>query len=326
MLLSIIVPVRNEITHISKSFNSIIKAASKLESEIFFVDGKSNDGTYEWLRNVTKTINNCKLVINNEKYVSYGFNQVFNETKGKYISRIDGHTIYPENYFSNAINILKNQSIDVVGGPAKHIGTSWKGEIIATCMMHPFGTGNSKFRISKKEQFVYTVPFPIYRREVLKKIGLYDEELIKNQDDELNYRCVANGFKILMSPALTTKYLVRENAFDLSKQYYLYGLYKPFVFKKVNYGYKIYNYVPAFHLLFSFLSLILFPLANYSVYYILCYLIFSLIFSYRKTKGIRAIIYGVLIFATIHYSYGIGFIAGYFKSLIEVVHPGKKYN
>ena len=62
---------------------------------------------------------------------------VFNQAKGKYISRIDGHTVYPEDYFSKAINILKNQSVDVVGGPAKHIGTSWKGEIIATCMMHP---------------------------------------------------------------------------------------------------------------------------------------------------------------------------------------------
>ena len=154
MLLSIIVPVRNEITNISNSFNSIIKAASKLESEIFFVDGKSNDGTYEWLQNVTKTINNCMLVINKEKYVSQGFNQVFVQAKGKYISRIDGHTVYPENYFCNAISLLKNKPIDVVGGPAKHIGAGWEGKIIATCMMHPFGTGNSRFRISKKEQFV----------------------------------------------------------------------------------------------------------------------------------------------------------------------------
>ena len=61
-----------------------------------------------------------------------------------------------------------------------------------------------KFRNSKKEQLVNTVPFPIYKREVLKKSDLYDEELIPNQDDELNYRCIANGFKILMSPALTT--------------------------------------------------------------------------------------------------------------------------
>ena len=193
-----------------------------------------------------------QAIINNEKYVSFGFNQVFNQTKGKYISRIDGHTVYPENYFCNAINIIKKKSIDVVGGPAKHIGIGWKGKIIATCMMHPFGTGNSKFRISKKEQFVDTVPFPIYKREVLKKIGLYDEELIKNQDDELNYRCIANGFKILMSPALTTKYLVRENATDLSKQYYLYGFYKPIVFKKVKNSYKIYHYVPAFHFYFHF--------------------------------------------------------------------------
>ena len=56
MLLSIIVPVRNEISYISNSFNSIIKAASKLESEIFFVDGLSNDGTYEWLQNVLKRL------------------------------------------------------------------------------------------------------------------------------------------------------------------------------------------------------------------------------------------------------------------------------
>ena len=157
MLLSIIVPVRNEIAHISNSFNSIIKAASKLESEIFFVDGKSNDGTYEWLQHVTKTFNNCKLVINNEKYVSFGFNKVFNQAKGKYISRIDGHTVYPENYFSNAINILKNQSVDVVGGPAKHIGTSWKGEIIANCMMHPLEQAILNSAFLKKEQYVDTV-------------------------------------------------------------------------------------------------------------------------------------------------------------------------
>ena len=227
MLLSIIVPVRNEISYIANSFRSIIKAASRLESEIFFVDGKSSDGTFEWLQNGIKTLDNCKLIINNEKYVSYGFNQVFNQTKGQYISRVDGHTVYPETYFLNAIKIIKKKSIDVVGGPANHIGIGWKGKIIATCMTHPFGTGNSKFRISKKEQLVSTVPFPIYRRKVFKKIGLYDQELIKNQDDELNYRCIANGFKILMSPALTTNYLVRENAIDLSKQYYLYGLYKP---------------------------------------------------------------------------------------------------
>ena len=211
-----------------------------------------------------------------------------------------------------------------MGGPAKHVGIGWKGEIIATCMMHPFGTGNSKFRISKKEQLVNTVPFPIYKRKVLKKVGLYDEELIKNQDDELNYRCIANGFKILMSPILTTKYLVRENAILLSKQYYLYGLHKPIVFKKVRKSYKIYHFAPAFHFLFSFLSLILFPLNNYSVFYIFCYLFLSLLFSFKNVKSIRTISYRVLIFSTIHYSYGLGFVQGYLKRFLELFYTSRK--
>lgn len=326
MLLSIIVPVRNEISYIPNSFRSIIKAASMIESEIFFVDGKSSDGTFEWLQNGIKTLDNCKLIINNEKYVSYGFNQVFNQTKGQYISRVDGHTVYPETYFLDAINIIKIKSIDVVGGPANHIGIGWKGKIIADCMMHPFGTGNSKFRISKKEQFVSTVPFPIYRRKVFKKIGLYDQELIKNQDDELNYRCIANGFKILMSPALTTNYLVRENAIDLSKQYYLYGLYKPIVFKKVKNSSRMYHYAPAFHFALSLLSLTLFPLIKYTIYYIFFYALVSLIFSLRNSKGIVSTAYSIFIFATIHYSYGLGFLGGYLKRMLEITFKKKRLN
>ena len=74
MLLSIIVPVRNEISYIANSFRSIIKAASRLESEIFFVDGKSSDGTFEWLQNGIKTLDNCKLIINNDFEIAKKFN------------------------------------------------------------------------------------------------------------------------------------------------------------------------------------------------------------------------------------------------------------
>ncbi len=321
MLLSIIIPVRNEISHISNSFNSIIKAASKLESEIFFVDGLSDDGTYEWLKNVTKKINNCWLMINDKKYVSHGFNQVYKKARGKYISRIDGHTIYPENYFCDAISIFQKKTADVVGGPANHIGSSWKGKVIANCMMDSFGVGNSKFRISKKEQYVDTVPFPIYKREVLKKIGLYDEDLIKNQDDELNYRCIANGFKILMSPVLTTSYLVRENCTELFKQYFFYGLYKPIVFKKVKYNFKIYHYIPAIHLMFSIISLIFSYSNNKFIYYLICYFGFSLIFSIKINKNVREIFYSVVAFSTIHYSYGLGFLLGYLRRILKFLQP-----
>ena len=313
MQLSIIVPIHNEILYISRSFESIILAGSEIESEFFFVDGHSNDGTYEWIEKAIKNIDNCRLILNDKKFVSHGFNLIFNQTKGKFISRVDGHTIYPKSYFSDALDIFSKNNADVVGGPANHIGISWKGKVIANCMMHPFGVGNSKFRISKEEQYVDTVPFPIYRRKVLEKIGLYDEELIKNQDDELNYRCVENGFKILMSPKLETNYLVRDNLIDLSKQYFFYGFYKPLVFKKVSYGARFYQFIPAIHSIFSILSLSLFPYNQYSLYYFFYYLIFALIFSIKINMRFKDVLYSTLVFFTIHYSYGIGFIQGYFN-------------
>ena len=234
--------------------------------------------------------------MNDKKFVSHGFNLIFNDTKGKFISRVDGHTIYPKSYFSDALDIFSKNNVDVVGGPANHIGISWKGKVIANCMMHPFGVGNSKFRISNEEQYVDTVPFPIYKRKVLEKVGLYDEELIKNQDDELNYRCVENGFKIFMSPKLETNYLVRENLIDLSKQYFLYGFYKPLVFKKVSYGARFYHFIPAIHSILSILSLSIFPYNQYFLYYFFYYLIFALIFSIKINMRFKDVLYSTFAF------------------------------
>ena len=315
MLLSIIVPVRNEIEYIAESFNSIMISTSLVESEIFFVDGQSNDGTYEWLKEAVKNHKDCNLRINPEKFVSFGFNIVFHETKGKYISRIDGHTIYPKTYFSHALDIFKNKEVDVVGGPANHIGSSWRGMSIANCMMTPFGVGNSKFRISTKEAYVDTVPFPIYKRSVLDNVGLYDEDLIKNQDDELNYRCIAHGYKILMSPQLKTDYMVRENLIDLWKQYFLYGFYKPLVFKKVNYGSRFYHFFPSIHSLLSIIAVVIcYFNPNYLLYFF-CYLFFDLIFSIKVSKTFKTALYCMFVYPCIHYSYGFGFIKGYFKRL-----------
>ena len=108
MQLSIIIPTYNEILYISRSFESIILAGSEIESEFFFVDGQSNDGTYEWIKKQIKKIDNCRLILNDKKFVSHGFNIVFNDTKGEFISRVDGHTIYPKSYFSDAYLDLAN--------------------------------------------------------------------------------------------------------------------------------------------------------------------------------------------------------------------------
>jgi len=76
LLLSIVIPVQNEILYIPRSFESIILAGSQIDSEFFFVDGRSSDGTFEWIKNQIKEMDNCKLILNDKKFVSHGFNLV----------------------------------------------------------------------------------------------------------------------------------------------------------------------------------------------------------------------------------------------------------
>ena len=208
-VLSIVIPVYNEIQTIERVLSSIQNSRYK-QKEVYFVDGMSDDGTFEWLDKAVENIPDYYIEKNKKQYVSFGFNSVFFKTKGKYVSRLDGHSIYPSGYFEKAIKILERDEADVVGGPAKHVGKTWKGETIASCMMHPFGVGLSSFRTETRKKYVDTVPFPVYKRSVLENVGVYDEELVRNQDDELNYRCVAKGYRILMNPALGTEYFVRE--------------------------------------------------------------------------------------------------------------------
>ena len=78
-------------------------------------------------------------------------------------------------------------------------------------MMSPFGVGGASFRTSTSKMYVDTVPFAVYKKRVFEELGLYNEKLIRNQDDEFNYRCGSKGYKILMHPDLKTEYYVREN-------------------------------------------------------------------------------------------------------------------
>jgi len=308
VLLSIIVPVRNEIKYISRTFVSICEATVDIECEILFVDGCSSDGTYDWLEKNIQNKKNYYLIRNERKTVSFGFNLVFPKTNGQYIARLDGHTIYPNDYFKNALDLLVTGQSDIVGGPTDHIGKSWKGKTIAKCMMHPFGVGGSYFRTFSKKRFTDTVPFAVYKRLIFDRVGLYDEELEKNQDDEHNYRCRLHGFRILLDPVLKTEYFVRETLSNLWTQYFYYGLYKPLVFKKVPSGKRLHHKIPALFVLFlPILFLIGFQDHLFWIP-ILVYLSILVVISFIYQQTLRMKLFSLLVFPCLHIAYGLGYL------------------
>ncbi len=156
--------------------------------------------------------------------------------RGTVIVRMDAHVEYPRNYLSSLVGLLEQSGADNVGGVVQTLpaNDSPIARAIACGMSHPLGVGNSHFRIGAAEdRWVDTVPFGCYRREVFDRIGLFDEELVRNQDDELNLRLIKHGGRILLSPRIVSKYFARDSLPKLWRMYYQYGYFKPLVVRKL---------------------------------------------------------------------------------------------
>lgn len=327
-MLSVIVPIYNEEKYIAKCIDSILEQDyPKDDLEIFFVDGMSTDKTREIIAGYAQKYSFIKILDNPRKIVPYAMNTGIKASTGDIIIRLDGHVEYPTNYFSALVKKLKELDADNVGALCETLpcGASAKELAIAEALSSSFGMGNSYFRIGCNEvKQVDTVPFGCFRREVFDKVGLYDNELIRNQDDELNGRIIKNGGKIYLVPNIVTKYYARDKISKVRRMFYQYGLYKPLVNKKLGSPATIRQFFPLGFVLgiilgalFSCLHWII--TAMY-ISVLVLYAILALYFttkSVKKTGNIKLYIYQPLIYLTVHLSYGWGYLVGIYRILMK---------
>jgi glycosyltransferase involved in cell wall biosynthesis len=313
VLFSIICPTYNEERYIGSIIANFIDNCPQ-PSELFIADGGSTDQTCQIVTEWGLRHSNVQLVKNDRKFVSFAFNLCYPRTRGSYIALLGAHTKYPSDFFSIALKELKSDTCDVVGGPLKQVGITLWGKVIAECMSTPFGVGGTEFRVYSKRMYVDSVAFACYKREIFEEVGLFDERLIRNQDDEMHYRINSFGLRILMVPEMQCEYQVRSDLQKLWKQYFEYGLYKPLVLRKVSAGMRFRHLVPALFCLY--LCMIPIMLHFDQLYVLIPALLYGIMLSWfsftRKLKfwhRFRAL----LVFPTLHVSYGVGFIGGLFK-------------
>jgi glycosyltransferase involved in cell wall biosynthesis len=312
MTLSIIIPVYNEINFIDTLLQSLI--TDEFSMEILLVEGGSTDGTRKRIAEWTAKYSFIKMVDNPQRFVSPGFNKAYAISTGKYIAFIGAHAYYPKKYFSTAIKVLENNESDAVGGPLNQMGKTAMGKAIAFGMSSKFGVGDTEFRTSKERSFVQSVAFAVYKRTVFEKVGLLNEKLIRNQDDEFHYRLNQQGFRILMVPEMACTYHVRESLSALFKQYFQYGLYKPLVLKKVKSEIKLRHLIPTFFVMYLlFLLPALYYVGIVSLLPLLSYFALAILFALKSEGNFKEKFYCLLVFPTLHISYGSGFILGLFK-------------
>ncbi len=233
---SIILPIRNEAAYIVGCLNAVFEQDYPSERmEILIADGMSNDNTLAIIRKISDDSRIPVTIIDNpQKIVPTGMNLAIRQAKGDIIIRVDGHCNIASDYVRKCVEHIQKDGVDGVGGAMKSVGETTMAKVIAMGMSSPFGVGNSAFRtVTGKSMLVDSVPFPAYTRRIMQRTGLYDEELVRNQDDEYNYRLRNKGGKILLAEDVHSTYFSRTSWGGLWKQYFQYGFWKVRVLQKL---------------------------------------------------------------------------------------------
>lgn len=320
---SVVIPVYNEEKFIESFLRSVYEQDfPKQLLEVIVVDGHSSDRTVQIIRDRFPEV---RVLDNPRRIVPISMNTGIREARGRYLIRMDAHCIYPKDYFSRLVRFLdEHPEADNVGGVCRTVPLNERAEAraIAIALSSTFGMGNSEFRVgADRVKEVDTVPFGCYRREVFDKIGCYDEELVRNQDNELNSRLKIHGGHIYLLPDLIIDYYARDKVTKCSRMFYQYGLFNPLVDHKLGQFTSLRRMVPLFFVLYLVglvLLAALYPSAALWFAIPLClYLLLDFAFSVKYLSRPAVTGWLLLLYPVIHVSYGVGYLDGIFRLLVH---------
>lgn len=236
---SVVIPVRNEAAFIESNLEALRGQDYPLDRlEVVVADGRSEDATREIVNAVAARwsqdgARGCRvlLVDNPERVMPTGVNAAIRQATGDLVLLLGGHARLPSTYIRECVALMLETGVDGTGGAVESVSRGRVGEAIAALMSSPFGIGNSDFRTARgvgggRPVPADTLPFPVFRRQVYERVGLYNPHMIRHQDYEFNYRVRQAGGRMLLLPALKATYHVRSSLRVLWRQYWQYGVYK----------------------------------------------------------------------------------------------------
>jgi hypothetical protein len=267
-----------------------------------------------------------RLIENPAGVVPHGLNAAIRAARGAYIVRMDAHSRYPVDYAATLTEALDRLNADNVGGvwetlPANDTDKAWA---IAQVLSSGLGVGNAMFRLGvEEERDVDTVPYGCFRRELFDRLGFFDEELVRNQDDEHNGRIINAGGRVVLLPQVRIQYFPRDNISKLWRMYRDYGLFKPLVNIKLGAPATLRQFVPPLFVLALFGA----PLLGFLSHWFWWAWLFMLVLyfgavklvSFRsamKAHRMGGYMWMVIAFATVHVGYGVGYLQGILRFMI----------
>jgi len=327
---SVIVLCRNEEKFIGKCLESIIaNDYPKEKLEILVVDGMSEDGTRKIVEEYRKEHSSIRLINNPKKLTPFAFNEGIKNSQGDLVMIMSAHAIYGKDYIKKCALASQKYNADNIVGIWKILprNNTLSSKAIVSALSASFGVGNAKYRTGscKQPEWVDTGAYGCYKKDVFKKIGLFNEKLIHTQDMEFNLRLKRAGGKTLLLPDAIVFYYARTDFKSSCKYNFRNGVWAVLPFKYTTIMPVSIRHLVPFAFVLSLITtgmlslflpiffwLFLFIIGSY----FLCNIYSSAKIAIKK-KDIRYFFIMPVIFGSMHITYGLGSLWGLLKVAVS---------
>lgn len=319
MLVSVITPCRCESRYI-KAFVEQVEAQRLppgVAVELLIAEGRSDDDTYARLTALTPGRPWLRVLDNPRGSTPAALNIAIRQARGEVLVRMDVHTQYAPDYIAQCLSALESSGADNVGGPWVARGEGLLGESIALAFQSKWSTGGGRAHDPGYEGWIDTVYLGCWRRQAFERFGLFDEELTRGQDSELNFRIWLHGGRVWQTPKICSWYQPRRSPLALFRQYAQWGYWKVAILRKHRAPASLRQVAPAFCLLalltalaaLLFDPLLVVPLATVMTLYGAANLAAGIAVTGRARRG-RLSFLVAAVFPVFHFGYGYGYLRG----------------
>jgi succinoglycan biosynthesis protein ExoA len=336
---SYVMPILNEADHVESAVESMLAQDYPGEVQIVLAVGPSSDGTTELVAELSLRDPRITSVPNPSGSTPGGLNAAIRASEHPIIIRVDAHSMLPPDYTRIAVATLQRTGADNVGGLMNAEGRTPFEKAVARAYRTRVGLGGTAHHVGGKEGPAETAYLGAFQRHRLLEVGLFDEGIRRGQDWELNRRLRATGGTVWFTPRMKVTYRPRSGIRPLVRQFFATGLWRGDLARRFTRSNSVRYFVPPVMVLAVVLGLLtgLLGLAGIAtgtglgwltiallvpaVY--LLFVVLSTILVASK-DGFASMLRFLVVLPCIHFSWGIGFLFGFFKLTGDLTgHTGR---
>jgi GT2 family glycosyltransferase len=308
---AVIIPARDA-AHLLPACVAAVAGQDRPPDEMWIAAAPSRDGTLAVANHLAGGSSALTVIENTVGDRASGLNLAIRRTAADVIAFVDAQSVLAPDYLATSMRVLEDKHAAVVGGPMRPVGGTAIGQAMALALQSPFGIGDSQFHFAGAAREVDSVYLGVYRKSVFDRIGLYNSQLQRTEDDDLNWRIKAAGLRIWMDPAIQSTYQCRGDLASIWGQFYGYGFWKVALATLRPSAIRMRHVVPAAFVIGLAIAVLVSALAWWPALPLLIavYLLAAFVAAALGSGSPAARLLFPVVTATMHVAYGAGTLLG----------------